>query len=187
MSDFKMNVGNVEIVALTDMSFPFPLPLAELWPEVPTEAWDAVPECYPETFSGDRMLIEIGCYLVRSQGHTILIDTGYGPGPIDYIGGLRGLLMADLAANKIDPADVVDVQVRHENCVHVGWNTTDDNGKPVPTFPNARYVAHQADLEHFRRPDVQAAGRYPYIPTWTGLSSRWLTSVCLTSSPRIRI
>ena len=163
MSDFRMNVGNAEIVALSDMSFPFPLPLAELWPEVPTVAWDAVWESYPETFSGDRMLIEIGCYLVRSQGHTILIDTGYGPGPIDYIGGLRGLLMADLAANKIDPNDVDTVFMSHLHVDHVGWNTTDNNGKLVPTFPNARYVVHQADLEHFRKPDVQAAGRYPYM------------------------
>ena len=142
MSDFKMNVGNAEIVALSDMSFRFPLPLAELWPEVPPQAWEAVRERYPETFSGDRMLIEIGCYLVRSQGHTILIDTGYGPGPIDYIGGLRGLLMADLAANKIDPNDVDTVFMSHLHVDHVGWNTTDDNGKLVPTFPNARYVAH---------------------------------------------
>ena len=127
MSDFKMNVGNAEIVALSDMSFPFPLPLTELWPKVPAEAWDAVRKRYPETFSGDRMLIEIGCYLVRSQGHTILIDTGYGPGPIDYIGGLRGLLMADLAANKIDPNDVDTVFMSHLHVDHVGWNTTDDN------------------------------------------------------------
>ena len=163
MSNFRMNVGNVEIIALSDMSFPFPIPMDELWPKVPAEAWDAVRERYPETFSGDRMLIEIGCYLVRSQGRTILIDTGYGAGPIDYIGGLKGLLMADLAANKIDPADVDTVFMSHLHVDHVGWNTTDDNGKLVPTFPNARYVVHQADLDHFRRPDVQAAARYPYM------------------------
>ena len=163
MSDFRMNVGNAEIVALSDMRFPFPIPMDELWPKVPAEAWDAVRERYPETFSGDRMLIEIGCYLVRSQGRTILIDTGYGAGPIDYIGGLRGLLMADLASNKIDPGDVDTVFMSHLHVDHVGWNTTDDNGKLVPTFPNARYVVHQADLDHFRRPDVQAAARYPYM------------------------
>ena len=33
------------------------------------------------------MLIEIGCYLVRSQGRTILIDTGYGPDPSRPSGG----------------------------------------------------------------------------------------------------
>ena len=158
-----MNVGNAEIVALSDMSFPFPTPLAELFPKVPAEAWDAVRERFPEMFEGDRMLIEIGCYLVRSRGRAILIDTGYGPGPIDYIGGLRGLLMADLAANLIDPKEIDTVFMSHLHLDHVGWNTTDDNGKSVPTFHNARYVAHQADLDHFRRSEVQAAARFAYM------------------------
>ena len=38
-------------------------------------------ERYPDAFDQDHMLIEIGCYLVRSQGETILIDTGTAPAP----------------------------------------------------------------------------------------------------------
>ena len=92
MSDFQMTVGNAEIVALSDMNCVYPTPLADLWPNVPLEAWDAFRGRYADTFSGTtHMNIEIGCYLVRSQGKTILIDTGYGPGPIEYLGGLEGL------------------------------------------------------------------------------------------------
>ncbi len=163
MSSFKMTVGNVEIVALSDMNIAFPTRLGEMWPKVPLDAWHTYMERYPDTFEGDRIRLEIGCYLVRSQGRTILIDTGYGPGPIDYIGGLRGELMADLAGKKIDPGDVDTVFLSHLHVDHVGWNTTDDGGRLVPTFPNARYLAHQADLDHFRKPEIQAAARYPYI------------------------
>ena len=35
MSEFTMKVGGVEIVALSDMNFPFPMPLTELFPEAP--------------------------------------------------------------------------------------------------------------------------------------------------------
>lgn len=163
MSELNITVGNVEIVALTDMNCAFPTPLAELWPNVPVEAWDAFRERYPDTFEGDKMRIEIGCYLVRSEGRTILIDTGYGAGPIDYIGGLRGELMTDLASRKIAPEEIDTVFLSHLHLDHVGWNTTDKDGKLVPTFPNARYVAHQADVDHFRKPEVQAASRYPYM------------------------
>ena len=51
----------------------------------------------------------------------------------------------------------------HLHLDHVGWNTTDQGGKLVPTFPNARYICHQADLDHFRKPEVQAAQTYPFM------------------------
>ena len=163
MTDFTLKVGDVEIVALTDMNLPFPMPLTELFPMAPAEAWTPYRERYPDTFDGDHMLIEIGCYLVRSQGRTILIDTGYGEGPIESIGGRRGELMDDLAARGISPEEVDTVFISHLHSDHVGWTVVERDGELVPAFPNARYVAHQADLDHFRRPDIQAASSFPFM------------------------
>ncbi len=163
MSSFIMAVGNAEIVALSDMNCVFPIPLAEMWPNVALSSWEPYRERYPDTFEGAHMRIEIGCYLVRSEGRTILIDTGYGAGPIDYIGGLRGGLMDDLARNNINPAEVDTVFISHLHLDHVGWNTTEQDGRFTPTFPNARYIAHQADLDHFRKPEVIAASTYPFM------------------------
>ena len=163
MSDFTLKVGDVEIVALSDMNFPFPIPLANLFSTVATEDWAPYRESYPDTFDGDHMLIEIGCYLVRSQGRTILIDTGYGEGPIESIGGLRGELMDDLDAKGVAPEEVDTVFISHLHSDHVGWNVLERDGKLVPAFPNARYMAHQADLEHFRRADIQAASSFPFM------------------------
>lgn len=163
MGNFRMEVGNAEIIALSDMNCAYPTAMGELWPNVPVGDWQQYKESYPDTFDGDKMRLEIGCYLVRSQGQTILIDTGYGPGPIDYIGGLRGELMADLARQKVEPAEVDTVFLSHLHLDHVGWNTIDQGGRFVPTFPNARYISHQADLDHFRKPEVRDASRYPYL------------------------
>ena len=163
MSDFTLKVGAVEIVALSDMNFPFPIPLPELFSTVPDKAWAPYRESYPDTFDGDHMLIEIGCYLVRSQGRTILIDTGYGEGPIESIGGRHGELMDDLAANGVTPEEVDTVFISHLHSDHVGWNVVEQDGRLVPAFPNARYIAHQADLDHFRRPDIQAASSFPFL------------------------
>jgi glyoxylase-like metal-dependent hydrolase (beta-lactamase superfamily II) len=158
-----MTVGNVEIVALSDMNCVYPTPLGELWPEVPVGAWESYRTIYPDSISGDHIILEIGCYLVRSQGRTILIDTGYGAGPIEYLGGRRGELMDDLANKEIKPEDVDTVFFSHLHLDHVGWNTKELDGQLVPTFPNARYLCHQADLEHFQKPEVVAASRYPYM------------------------
>ncbi len=163
MGSYKMTVGNVEIVAVTDMNLVFPLTTEEVWPEVPMEAWASYQQQYPDTFEGDRMRLEIGCYVVRSQGKTILVDTGYGPGPFDYLGGLRGHLMEDLAAQQVDPGEVDTVFHTHLHIDHVGWNTFQRDGKAVPTFPKARYLAHQADLEYFRKPEVQAVQSAPFM------------------------
>ena len=158
-----MTVGNAEIIALSDMNLVYPNPLAEAWPHVPEDSWVPFRERYPDSFEGERLRLEIGCYLVRSEGQTILIDTGYGAGPIDYIGGLRGQLMNDLAGKKVAAEEVDTVFLSHLHLDHVGWNTTEQGDKWIPTFPNARYIAHQADLDHFRQPEVQAASSYSYM------------------------
>ena len=163
MGSFRMQVGNAEIVAFSDMNFVMTNTLQDVWPEVPLDAWKPYIERYPDTFEGAHMRLEVGCYLVRSQGRTILIDTGFGAGPIEHIGGRRGELMADLASKKVSNEDVDVVFLSHLHLDHVGWNTTLREDKWVPTFPNARYVCHEADLEHFRKPEVQAAQHYRFI------------------------
>ena len=40
---------------------------------------------------------------------------------------------------------------------HVGWNLLEDGGAYRPTFPRARYVAHRADWDTFRKPEVRQA------------------------------
>ena len=41
------------------------------------------------------------------------------------------------------------VMCTHLHVDHVGWNTRLDNGRWVPTFPNARYVFSKTDYDHF--------------------------------------
>ena len=41
------------------------------------------------------------------------------------------------------------VMCTHLHVDHVGWNTQLDNGRWVPTFPNAKYVWSKTDFDHF--------------------------------------
>ena len=93
MAEGKLSVGHVEVLALTDAEGDFPFPLSQLFPSVPAEAWGPFRQRYPELFSGpDIWRNHFGCYLLRSQGRTILVDTGIGskvtnPGMVTTLAG----------------------------------------------------------------------------------------------------
>ena len=79
MPEGKFSVGNVEIVGLTDIDVDFPMPLTQLFPNVPLAAWAPHRQRYPEVFPRpDTWRPHFGGFLLRSQGRTILVDTGMG-------------------------------------------------------------------------------------------------------------
>jgi glyoxylase-like metal-dependent hydrolase (beta-lactamase superfamily II) len=39
---------------------------------------------------------------------------------------------------------------------HIGGNTVDVDGKPVPTFKNARHVLQRVDWDHFQQPELKS-------------------------------
>jgi glyoxylase-like metal-dependent hydrolase (beta-lactamase superfamily II) len=168
MADSKLNVGGVEVVSLTDCEGDFPLPLGDLFPGVSSEKWAPYRERFPEMFNGpDIWRNHFGCYLLRSEGQTILVDTGSGslatsPGMVNGMaGGVEGRLLEALAEAGASPEDVDTVFFTHLHPDHVGWNLTPGDS-PGPAFPRARYVAHQADWDAFRDPEIQAAIPFPY-------------------------
>ena len=48
---------------------------SDVYPEVPAEAWEPYRELYPELFSAESWRLPCNCFLVRSGGITILVDT----------------------------------------------------------------------------------------------------------------
>jgi glyoxylase-like metal-dependent hydrolase (beta-lactamase superfamily II) len=169
MAESKLSVGNVEVLALTDGEGDFPFPLSQLFPSVSAQDWAPFRQRYPELFSGpDTWRNHYGCYVLRSQGRTILVDTGIGskttnPGMINTLaGGVDGRLIAELQAAGVRPEDVETVFFTHLHPDHVGWNLVQGGANPRATFPRARYVMHQADWEAFKRPEVQASFPFPF-------------------------
>ena len=120
-------MGNVEILALHDNESA--LPLSMTFPAVPAEAWAPYQERYPEGFSGtENLRIHFECYLLRSAGKTILVDTGAGsmatnPGTVTaFACGTDGRLLAELRGAGVGPEDVDTVFLTHLHPDHVGWN-----------------------------------------------------------------
>ena len=154
----KVTIGNVEIISLSDGIMQFDL--CNFFPGIPAEDW----EPYGDHLTGDHGLhINLACFLVRSDGHTILVDTGMGPKPADAPATPWGNLLNSFQANGLRPADVDMVVMTHAHRDHIGWNPQSQNGGYVPTFPNARYYVSRADWEACHNLDLTET-RFPNAP-----------------------
>jgi len=157
MPHSTLTIGNVEISVLHDAEAVSPLKWS--FPDVPNDAWAPYLQRYPDAFSGsDGRRTHFECYLVRSQGRTLLVDTGLGnaitnPGTVaNLFGGIEGNLLAELKSAGFQPGDVDTVFLTHLHPDHVGWNILRTEGIEEPTFTNARYLAHEADWAAFNTP-----------------------------------
>ena len=142
-----MRVGNVEIVALSDGGFS--PPLARFMPEVPAEAWEQYRAQHLDAEGNLRL--NLGCFLVRSAGRTILVDTGIGGRGTGNFA--PGRLLDELRGAGVSPDDIERVVITHMHFDHIGWNTVDREGHPVPTFPRARYVIQWREWEYCAGPE----------------------------------
>ncbi|MGV9799056.1 MBL fold metallo-hydrolase [Mycobacterium sp. NPDC003449] len=133
------------------------------FPESPEGAWRRnEPWLAPDFYdpAADACISAIQTWLLRSEGRTILVDTGVGnhkERPLTPVWHhLDTGFLANLAAAGVAPEDVDLVINTHLHVDHVGWNTYLDDGNWVPTFPNADYLMPRRDFE-FWNPDNRPA------------------------------
>jgi glyoxylase-like metal-dependent hydrolase (beta-lactamase superfamily II) len=92
-------------------------------------------EAFPAIQSDVEWWIPFNCALLRSGDTTVLVDTGVGPQPREFLPDGNARLLDDLS-----PEDVDIVVHTHLHVDHVGW---------TGSFPNARYVVHEDDWAYF--------------------------------------
>jgi glyoxylase-like metal-dependent hydrolase (beta-lactamase superfamily II) len=127
---------------------PMEFPWGMFFPNQAPADFEPYRAMYPSSY-GERGFRTNACaYAVRSQGKTILCDTGIGPGPIAFLGGQKGRLLDDMRSKGVQPDDVDIVVHTHLHADHVGWNLG-PNG--APNFPKAKYYAPEADWAFFNK------------------------------------
>ena len=111
----------------------------------------------PRLYDRERNLLVMSFHsiVVRTPGCTILVDSCVGNDKErprnPHWHQRRGTYLEDLAVAGFRPEDIDIVMCTHLHADHVGWNTRLDNGKWVPTFPNARYLFARTEIEHWRK------------------------------------
>lgn len=147
-----MTVGSVEVVALCDGAADYHSAIEAAYPGIAEEDWGPYRDRYPDEFAASgTWRLHVHCYVVRSAGRTILVDTGVGPlgAPATGWFGGPGRLPEELAEAGVEPAEIDPVVITHLHDDHIGWNVGADG---APRFPNARYVIPAADWSEYRDP-----------------------------------
>jgi len=149
----QLELGEVSVTRVEEMHGPI-MPPSTFFPTIPATAWaEHRDELVPDHLDADGSMVQVAMqtWLLRSDGRTILIDTGVGNDKsrpaveawdhltLDYLGVL--------AAAGVRPEQVDLVVNTHLHVDHVGWNTIFNDGEWVPTFPNATYLMPRLDFE----------------------------------------
>jgi glyoxylase-like metal-dependent hydrolase (beta-lactamase superfamily II) len=158
--------GPFVITRVVDMLMPFRAP-DFLLPDATREAFAATRTSRDARFydvGTDQLIMSFHSLIVQTARHRILVDTCVGndkPRPaLPEWHMRRGSYLADLAAAGLGAESITHVFCTHLHADHVGWNTMLRNGRWIPTFPNAKYVMHRKEVQHFefvRRTSNEAA------------------------------
>jgi glyoxylase-like metal-dependent hydrolase (beta-lactamase superfamily II) len=113
-----------------------------------------------------RVPMALNCLLIRSDGKTILVDTGLGTKLTDkerdwYGLDSRGGLPHQLDQLGVAPQDVDIVINTHLHSDHCGGNTVFEmQGRPRPSFPRAEYWVQQLEWADARHPNERTSRTY---------------------------
>jgi glyoxylase-like metal-dependent hydrolase (beta-lactamase superfamily II) len=164
MQNSSWHIGDVVIHKITEMVLtPQSGVMSRLIPDATSQRLDELEWLAPHFVDEDgRMVGSIHALVVTTPGKTIVIDTCVGNDKQRRNADFHGLqtdFLSDLRAIGVDPDSVDIVLCTHLHIDHVGWNTKLEQGRWVPTFPNARYLFGEKEYQHWSRPDHGALER----------------------------
>jgi glyoxylase-like metal-dependent hydrolase (beta-lactamase superfamily II) len=149
-------IGDFEVHRIAEFEGPF-FPPAEFFPDFDREVMRANADLLGprliEPASG-KLVFSFHTFVVKTGKHMILIDSCLGNDKErptrPQFHRMRTPYLDDLARVGVKPEEVDYVMCTHLHWDHVGWNTRLDNGRWVPTFPNARYIMARREFAHWQ-------------------------------------
>ena len=151
-----LRFGEITIERIVEQEGPF-LPALDVFPALTPAMLDENRHWLaPQALDAEgRLLMSFQSFLVRTPRHTILIDSCIGndkPRATRPAWNMKtdDRFMRGLAATGLGVENIDFVLCTHLHVDHVGWNTRLQDGRWVPTFPNARYVFAATEYEYWK-------------------------------------
>jgi glyoxylase-like metal-dependent hydrolase (beta-lactamase superfamily II) len=133
-------IGNTEITRINDVV------LSNVRPE----------ELIPQWSGEDPVSLSVHAWLVRDGSRSVLIGAAAGNRKSrphsPRLDRLSTQFLENLREAGTTPEEIDFVLLTHLSADNIGWNTRWDNGRWIPTFPNARYLFPQSEYEFFSNP-----------------------------------
>ena len=157
------HIGDVRVTRIEEQMGPG-FPAKDFFPEFDADSFAAeqhwLAPSYYQPESG-RLMTSIHSWLLRTGSHTILVDACSGnhkPRPgMPRLDMLNTQYLDRLREAGVQPEEIDFVMCTHLHVDHVGWNTRLENGRWVPTFPNARYLFARTEFDYWTAQNEKAA------------------------------
>ncbi|WP_084774458.1 MBL fold metallo-hydrolase [Nonomuraea candida] len=173
-----IRLGKVTVTRVVEFSGPVGLTSRQFFPGSPAELWEENKDWLSPDFwkpGTDMVHSALQTWVLRSEGRTILIDTGAGNGKFRPYAKQWQYMDTDflrrLSRAGVRPQDVDVVVNTHLHNDHVGWNTRREGRDWVPTFPRATYLIPKVEFD-FWNPAGPVRPKY-----WQGNQNVWEDSV----------
>ncbi|MEX0751056.1 MAG: MBL fold metallo-hydrolase [Dehalococcoidia bacterium] len=155
----KHRLGDLDLAILSDGTYY--QDAGAVFGVVPRVLWERLGIELNERY---QMALGLNSLLVRSEGKTVLIETGVGEKerPLGQTTrGQEGSLLDGLRALGVAAEDIDIVINSHLHADHCGWNTRKGaDGGFVPTFPRATYLVQRAEWEAAIAPNERTRATY---------------------------
>lgn len=164
-------IGEVEVWRTLEIHAPFMTP-EELFPDAGPDVRAVIEDLVPGSIDArsGRLILPIQGFLLKTPSHNILVDSCVGndknnPDYSDWHQRSDGRFMAALKAAGVSTPEIDYVLCTHLHVDHIGWNTQMEDGRWVPTFPNARYLMPKDDEEtqRLRRSNAYVESVLPVV------------------------
>ena len=161
--NLKFSVGDLTIHRIVEQETTF-MPALELLPDLTPELLAENKGWLQKARALDDNGVFILCfqsYIIETPHHAILVDGCIGndkqrPTRPHWHLKTDDSYMRALASAGFSVGDIDFVMCTHLHPDHVGWNTRIENGRWVPTFPNARYVFGRTEFDYWTEQNAKA-------------------------------
>jgi len=164
-----IEIGSVMIHRIVEQEGPF-FDAMQFFPTMTKEFLDENRGWLRPRFldASDKLILCVQSYVVKTPHHTIMIDTCVGNHKPRPTRNFWNMMNSDryeknLAAAGFSVNDIDFVMCTHLHTDHVGWNTRQENGRWVPTFPKARYVFADRELDYWTKRQQDDPAACPWI------------------------
>ena len=155
-----MQIGDYKVTAIN--SGYFKLDGGAMFGIIPRPLWEKTNP--PDSLN--RIKLTTRNLLLQKEGRNILIDTGMGNKwdeksiSIYDIDQETSSIQSELLKAGLKPEDITDIILTHLHFDHTGGSTKIENGKLVPTFPQAKYYVQKQNLDWAMNPTEKDRGSY---------------------------
>jgi glyoxylase-like metal-dependent hydrolase (beta-lactamase superfamily II) len=148
----RWQIGDVKVTSIMESADH--VPWVALFPPETADRAHKYPWLAPKWVTPEgNLILAVQAFVLEVGDEKIVVDTCVGNDrdrALPQCANLQTAFLTDFKAAGIDPDSITTVLCTHLHFDHCGWNTKLENGRWVPTFPNAQYLFGRKEWDYWQ-------------------------------------